>query len=136
MAKVGSATLLPARFLAASITAVLMPAITTAADPKYRATLPPSANSLTQNIFSAVSHPHPKARLDNGRQSCQLNDGYLDNLSHERNCQWTPVGDTIGVSPARPSAKDYTIQRTIVEAPAARMMLRCLFRQVFRKTRF
>jgi hypothetical protein len=103
MTTVCSSTLLPDCFVAALVTTITMTPITGTTDPKYRPTIMPSANSLTQNIFGGLSHPHPKARLDNGRRSCQLNDGYLDNLSYERNCQWTPVEDTIGVSPARPS---------------------------------
>jgi hypothetical protein len=103
MAKVCSSTLLPDCFAAAMVTTITVTSIAGTTDPKYRPTIMPSANSLTENIFSGVSHPHLKARLDNGRRSCQLNDGYLDNLSYERNRQWTPVADTIGVSPARPS---------------------------------
>lgn len=76
--KVCSAPLFPASFLAAAIAAVLMPPVTAAANPKYRSALMPSANPLTQNIFSSVSHLHLKARLDNGRRSCQLSDGCIN----------------------------------------------------------
>jgi hypothetical protein len=56
-----------------------MALIAMAANPENCSALVPSANPLTQNIFfSGVSHPHPKARLDNGRQP---NDGDLENLS-------------------------------------------------------
>lgn len=76
--KIGRAPLCPACFLAASIGAVLMAPIAMAANPKYRSTLLPSANPLTQNLFGGVSHPHLKARLDNGRRSCQLSDGCIN----------------------------------------------------------
>jgi len=123
MTKVRSSTLLPARFAAAMVAAILLAAIAATADPKYRATPLRPAKPLTENIFSRVSHSRPKARLDNGCRSWQLNAGCVDNLSHERCCQWTPVEDTIGVSPARPSAKDYRKMMTGA-APAARMMLK------------
>lgn len=91
--KVCSATLFPARFAAAMIAAITLTPIAAAADPKYRPTPEPPAKPLTQNIFSGVSHPHPKARLDNSRRSCQLSDGNTDNLLLERCCQWTPVAE-------------------------------------------
>ena len=69
--------LFSARFLTALITAVLMAPIASTADAKQRPALAPSANSLAQNIFSGVSHSHPKVRLDNGRQSCQLSCGCI-----------------------------------------------------------
>jgi hypothetical protein len=75
------------------VAAVLLAPIAAAADPKYRPATTPSAKPLTQNIFSGVSHPHPKVRLDNGCFSCQLIVGFKDNLSHERFCQWTPVAE-------------------------------------------
>jgi hypothetical protein len=101
----------------------LMPAIASTADPEYRAALPPPAKPLTEGIFSRVSHSRPRARLDNGCRKWQPNAGCLESLSHERCRQWTPVGDTTGVSSARPSARDYTKMMTGV-APAAWMMLR------------
>ena len=131
--KVCSSTLLPARFVAAMVAAILLAAIAATADPKYRTAPLPPAKPLTENIFSRVSHSHPKARLDNGCRSWQLSFGCVDNLSHERCCQRTPVDDTIGVSPARPSAKDYTMMMDDCAAPMARMMLWYLFRRVFRK---
>ena len=76
--KVCSAPLFPTSFLATLIAAVLMTPITTAANPKYRSAVVPSANPLTQNIFGGVSHLHLKARLDNGHRSCQLSDGCIN----------------------------------------------------------
>jgi hypothetical protein len=66
MTKVCSSTLLPARFAAAMVAAVLLTAIAGTANPKYRAAPVCPAKPLTENIFSRVSHSHPKARLDNG----------------------------------------------------------------------
>ena len=59
---------------------------------------------------SMLEAPHfcPKARMDNGCRSWQLNDGCVDNLSHERCCQWTPVTDTVGITTTPPSEEDYT----------------------------
>lgn len=91
--KVCCSTLFAACFAAAMVTAVLLATITAAANPKYRPTTAPSAKPLTKNGFRSVFHSHPKARLDNGRGSCQPNNGRLNNLSLERCCQWTPVAE-------------------------------------------
>jgi hypothetical protein len=66
----------------------LLAAIAATADPKYRGT--PTANLLTENNFSRVSHSHLKARLDNGCESWQLSAGYLENLSTERKLPMDP----------------------------------------------
>ena len=124
--KVCRSTSLPARFAAAMAAAILLAAIAMAADPEYRSTPAPPTKPLTQNLFSNLSHSHPMARLDKGCRSCQLNDGCLDNLSLERCCQWTPVEDTIGVSPAQPSERVYTKRMTDF-TPAAWMMLRIVY---------
>ena len=76
--------LFPARFLTAWIAAVLMAPIASTADAKYGSAFMPSANSLAQNIFSGVSHPHLKGRLDNGRCSCQLSYGCIKILLRKR----------------------------------------------------
>lgn len=107
MADVRSSTLLTDRFAPATVAAILLATITTAADPEDGVAFLPAAKPLTENIFRIASHSHLKVRLDNRHGSCQLMNGYLENLSTERFCQWTPVADTSGVSPARPSAKEY-----------------------------
>jgi hypothetical protein len=81
MTTVRRSTLLPARFVAATVAAILMAPVTAAADPEYRAALRPPAKPLTEKIFSCVSHSRPKARLDNSSRSWQLNGGCVDNLS-------------------------------------------------------
>jgi hypothetical protein len=93
MAEVCSSTLLAACFGAAMLAAILLAMIAAAADPEDGVAFLPAAKPLTQNIFSVVSHAHPKARLDNRRRSCQLMDDCLANLSTERFCHWTPVAD-------------------------------------------
>lgn len=134
MTTVGRSALLPSGFVAAPLAAILLAPITTAAEPEHRATLRPPAKPLTEKIFSCVSHAHPKARLDSNCRSWQPKGGYVKNLSHERYCQWTPVEDTIGVSPPRPSAEAYTKRMTLAAAPAARMMLRLSFPASVQKT--
>jgi hypothetical protein len=122
--KVCRAPLFPARLAAAMVTAILLTPIAAATDPKYRPALEPTANPLTQNIFSGVSHSHQKARLDNGCRSCQLNERLNRHpLTREDlpNGPRSPI--TIGVSPARLSARDYTMMMTNV-TPSAWMMLR------------
>ena len=123
MTEVCGSTLLSPSFAPAMLGAISLAAVTPAANPEYGAAPLGPAKPLTENIFSRVSHSHPKARLDNGCRSWQLNAGCVDNLSIERCCQWTPVEDTIGVSSARPSTEDYTKMMMGI-APAARMMLR------------
>ena len=99
MTMVGSSTLLPTRFSAAIVAAILLAMVAATTDPENGIAFMPTAKPLAENIFSKPSHPHLKARLDNGCRSCQLNGGYLAYLSTERyTCQWTPVADTIGVS--------------------------------------
>ncbi len=93
------ATLLPPRFTAATVTAILMTAITATAYPKNRAAFAPPTNPLMENNFSRVSHSHPKARLDISYRSWQFSFGCVDNLSIERCCQWTPVVDIRSGSP-------------------------------------
>jgi len=122
MTEICSPTLLPPRFAPATVVAILLAAVTPAADPEYGAAPLCPANPLPENVFSRLSHSHPKARLDNGCRSWQLNGGSVDNLSTERYRQWTPVADTAGVSSTRPSAQDYT-KMMMGAAPAARMML-------------
>jgi hypothetical protein len=132
MAEVCSSTLLSAGFGAATLTAILLAVIAAAADPEDRVTLLPAANSLTENIFSGMSHLHPKARLDNGRRSCQLMDGYLENLSTERKL---PMGLGRGhdrglrCSTFHKKLHDY---RDDVTCACGVMMLRGLFRRVFK----
>ena len=91
-AEVRSSTLLAAGFSAAPLAAILLAMITAAADPEDSVTFFPAAKPLTENIFGTVSHSHLKARLDNRQRSCQRMDGYLEGLSTERFCHWTPVG--------------------------------------------
>jgi hypothetical protein len=99
MTMVGSSTLLPTRFGAAIVAAILLAMVAAATDPENGIAFMPTAKPLAENIFSNPSHSHLKARLDNGCRSCQLNGEYLGYLSTERyTCQWTPVADTIGVS--------------------------------------
>jgi hypothetical protein len=76
MTEICRSTLLPARFVAAALVAVLLTAIAARADAKQPATFSPTANSLTENNFSRVSHSHPKARLDKRLSSCQLIVGF------------------------------------------------------------
>jgi hypothetical protein len=126
MAKVCSSPLFPAGLLTASIAAVLMAPITMAANAKECAALVPSANPLSQNIFSSVSHSHLKARLDNGRQTCQLSYGCTKKPPMQaRCCHWALVGGTIEASSARPSVRDYT-KMMLSFTPSAWMMLRVL----------
>jgi hypothetical protein len=99
MAQVGCSTLLPARFAAAMVAAVLLPAITAAANAKWCPAPWPSTKSLTENNLSRVSHAHPKARLDNGCGLWQFYAGCVDNLSHERCCQNGPRSVTRPGSP-------------------------------------
>lgn len=123
MTQIRSSTLLPPCFATAMVAAILLAPVTPAADPEYGAAPLCPAKPLPESIFSRVSHSHPKARLDNGCRSWQLNGGSVDTLSIERYRQWTPVEDTTGVSSTRPSAQDYT-KMMMNSAPAARMMLR------------
>jgi hypothetical protein len=102
----------------------LLATIAAAADPKYGVTSSPAAKPLAENIFSNVSHSHLKARLDNGCRSCQLIGGCLENLSTERNCQWTPVADTIGVSSCSTFRKKLHDYRDDVICACGAMMLR------------
>jgi hypothetical protein len=122
MTEICSSTLLPPRFAPAMVTAILLAPVTPAADPEYGAAPLCPAKPLPESVFSRVPHSHPKARLDNGCRSWQLNGGSVDTLSTERYRQWIPVGDTTGISSTRPSAQDYT-KMMMGAAPAARMML-------------
>jgi hypothetical protein len=76
--------------VAAVIAAITLAPITTTAYPENGAAPTPAAKPLTQNIICGVSHSPPKARLDNGRRSCQLNGGGMDASHYERICQNGP----------------------------------------------
>ncbi len=91
MAEVCRSTLLAACFSPAMFAAILLAMIATAADPEDGVTFLPTAKPLTQNVFRVGSHSHLKARLDNRQRSCQRMNGYLDGLSTERFCHWTPI---------------------------------------------
>ena len=84
MTEICSSTLLPPRFAPATLVAILLAAVTPAANPEYGAAPMCPANPLPENVFSRLSHSHPKARLDNGCRSWQLIGGCVDNLSIER----------------------------------------------------
>ena len=132
--KVCRAPLFPAGLLTASVAAILMASITMAANAKECAALVPSANPLSQNIFCSVSHPHLKARLDNGRQSCQLSYGCIKiPPMHARCCHWALVGGAIEASSSRPSVRDYT-KRMMGFTPSAWMMLRFIPARVWINT--
>ncbi len=73
VAEVRSASLLTATSGAAAGTTILLSPVTVAADPKDNATTLFPAKPLTQNNFACVFHSRPKARLDMGRRSWQLN---------------------------------------------------------------
>jgi hypothetical protein len=122
-------------FVAAAIAAITLSPIAAAAYPENGAAFTPAAKPLTQNIIYGVSHSHPKARLDNGRRSCQLNDGGWTPLTREVLPKRTPIGGTIGASPSQPSARLYTTMMMNC-TPSAWMMLRYLFRRVFKKLHF
>lgn len=77
VAQVGSSALLSAGLNAAIVAAVAMSPVALAANPEKGPTFMPPAKPLTQNIFHGRNHPRPKARLDNGRRSCQFNDGCI-----------------------------------------------------------
>jgi hypothetical protein len=132
VAEVCSAALCSAGFDAAMLAAILLAMVAAAAYPEDSVTLLPAANPLTENIFSGMSHLHPKARLDNGRRSCQLMDGYLENLSTERKL---PMGLGRGYdrgllcSTFHKKLHDY---RDDVTCACGAMMLRGLFRRVFK----
>ena len=64
MTTVGCSTLLSTSFAAAIVAAVLLTMVAPAADPEKGIAFAPTANPLAQNIFSGLSHLHPKARLD------------------------------------------------------------------------
>lgn len=131
VAEVRSSMLLSAGFNAAMLAAILLAMITAAADPEDGITFFPAAKPLAENIFGIVSHSHLKARLDNQCRSCQLNDGCLE-PSQPRGIANGPRSRTRSGSPlAQPSAKLYTMMMTDC-TPSAWMMLRCLFRRVFR----
>jgi len=105
MAAVGGPPLLTAGLLATAITAVLLPTITTLADPEDNAAFACAAKSLTQNNFSSRLHPRPKARLDNSHRSWQPKVTCLGNLEKESCRYWTLAAVTAGVSSSRPSEK-------------------------------
>ncbi len=136
MTTVGRSALLPSGFTAASVTAILLAPITMAAEPEHRAAFRPPAKPLTEKIFSCVSHAHPKARLDSSCGSWQPNGGYVENLSHARHSQRTPVGDTIGVSSCSTFRKKLHDYRDDVICACGAMMLRSLLQRGFRKIRF
>ena len=64
--EVGRTELFTTGFLSATITAVTLTAVATAADPEYGPAFAPPAKPLSENIFEGLSHSHPKARLDIG----------------------------------------------------------------------
>jgi hypothetical protein len=67
-----SRALLPAPRLAATRRrAILLPAIATHANPKYRPALRVAAKPLPENNFSVNRHPRLQAAFDNGCGSCQ-----------------------------------------------------------------
>jgi hypothetical protein len=132
VAEVCSSSLLTACFGSAMLAAVLLAMIAATAYPEYGVTSLPTAKPLAENIFRNVSHSHLKARLDNGCRACQRNGGCLENLSTERNCQWTPVADTIGVSSCSTLRKKLHDYRDDVICACGAMMLRGLFRRMLR----
>jgi len=71
MTKVCSSTLLPARFAAAMVAAVLLTAIAVSTNPEDGTATLRAAKPLTENNFCCVVHPRSKARLDNGQRSWQ-----------------------------------------------------------------
>ena len=97
MTTVSRATL-PAPHMATALSrAVLLPAIATHANPKYRPAIRVAAKPLPENRFSVNRHPRLQAAFDNGCGSCQgkVNSG-LPSLWHEGRLQRTPLLDTAG----------------------------------------
>ncbi len=86
VAAVGQASLLPACLLPAQRAAVVLPPVTVAADPEDLGTAAGATNSLTEDNFGADRHPRPKAGLDNGDRSWQVetivDGGYLMKVCH------------------------------------------------------
>ena len=72
VAVVGQAVLLPARLLPTEAAAVVLSPVTMATDPEDLATAAGTTNSLTEDNFGVGRHPRPKAGLDNGDRSWQL----------------------------------------------------------------
>jgi len=59
MFAIGLTALLPAGFLAATITAIAVPTITTATDIKNRGTANSNTKALPKHNTSVSAHPHP-----------------------------------------------------------------------------
>jgi hypothetical protein len=74
----------------------VLPPVTVAADPEDLATAAGATNSLTEDNFGADRHPRPKAGLDNGDRSWQVetivDGGYLMKVCHTGN----PTASTVG----------------------------------------
>jgi hypothetical protein len=67
-----SGTMLPAPHIATTLSrAILLPAIATNANPKYRPAIRVAAKPLPENNFSVNRHPLLQAAFDNGCGSCQ-----------------------------------------------------------------
>ena len=58
-------------FRAASLAAILLPAITVATNPEHRLASRAAANALPENHFAMSLHPPRQADFDNGNGSCQ-----------------------------------------------------------------
>jgi len=93
MAQVRSSTLLSAGFGAATLAAILLSVIAAAADPENCVTFVPTAKPLAENIFRAVFHSHPKARLDKRHPIMSAYGRLIMEPLNQRFYQWTPVAD-------------------------------------------
>jgi hypothetical protein len=97
MTPVGRALLPASRLAATRRRAILLPAITAHANPKYRPAIRVAAKPLPENHFSVNRHPRLQAAFDNDCGSCQgkVNSG-LPSFWHEGRLQRTPLLDTAG----------------------------------------